>query len=149
VFQHVFDSSKNINNSFVATLIPNEITVDEPIDLFGVAFTPMRLLHGRLPIIGYKIDVPDGITMAYCTDVSSIPPETWPMLEGLDVLVLDMLRFRHHPTHLTVDQAIEIAEQIGASQTWFIHMTHCISHVEVDASLPPSMNLSYDGLRIE
>jgi phosphoribosyl 1,2-cyclic phosphate phosphodiesterase len=149
VFQHVFEPHKNVNDSFVATLIPNEIVVDEPIDLFGVVFTPMRLLHGRLPIIGYKIDVPDGITMAYCTDVSSIPPETWPMLEGLDVLVLDMLRFRHHPTHLTVDQAIEIAEQIGASQTWFIHMTHCISHVEVDASLPPSMNLSYDGLRIE
>ena len=149
VFQHVFEPHKNVNDSFVATLVPNEIVVDEHIDLFGVVFTPMRLLHGRLPIIGYKIDVPDGITMAYCTDVSSIPPETWPMLEDLDVLVLDMLRFRHHPTHLTVDQAVEIAEQIGASQTWFIHMTHCISHAEVDESLPTSMNLSYDGLRIE
>jgi phosphoribosyl 1,2-cyclic phosphate phosphodiesterase len=71
------------------------------------------------------------------------------MLEDIEVLVLDMLRFRHHPTHLTVDQAVEIATQIGASQTWFTHMTHCISHAEVDASLPASMNLSYDGLQIK
>lgn len=149
VFQHVFEPHKNINDSFVATLIPNEITVGKPVDLYGVTFTPLRLLHGRLPILGYKIQVPDGSTISYCTDVSSIPPETWPMLKDLDTLVLDMLRFRHHPTHLTVDQAVEIAQEVGALQTWFVHMTHCISHQEVDATLPESMNLSYDGLRIQ
>lgn len=148
VFQHVFEPHKNINDSFVANLIPNEITVDEPIHLHGVSFTPIRLLHGRLPIVGYRIDVPGGPSFAYCTDVSSIPPETWPSLTNLDALVLDMLRFRHHPTHLTLNQAIEIADQVEAKQTYFTHMTHCILHATVDEGLPESMHLAYDGLQL-
>jgi phosphoribosyl 1,2-cyclic phosphate phosphodiesterase len=147
VFQHVFESHKNVNDSFVANLIPNELTPEIPVELYGVKFTPIRLLHGRLPIVGFKIEVPD-TTIAYCTDVSSIPPETWPQLQGLDALVLDMLRFRHHPTHLNLDQAIQIAEQIGAKQTYFTHMTHCIKHSEVDGNLPETVHLAYDGLRI-
>jgi phosphoribosyl 1,2-cyclic phosphate phosphodiesterase len=148
VFQHVFESHKNVNDSFVANLVPNELTPEDAICLYGVEFTPIRLLHGRLPIVGFRIDVQDGPSIAYCTDVSSIPPKTWQQLENLDVLVLDMLRFRHHPTHLNLDQAIEIAEQVGAKQTYFTHMTHCIGHAEVDASLPNNMHLAYDGLRL-
>jgi len=145
VFQHVFESHKNVNDSFVANLVPNEISVGKPINLYGVEFIPIRLLHGRLPIVGFVITTPE-VKIAYCTDVSSIPPETWPYLEGLDTLVLDMLRFRHHPTHLNLDQAIEIAQQVEAKQTYFIHMTHCIGHEEVDASLPSNIHLAYDGL---
>lgn len=148
VFQHVFESHKNVNDSFVANLIPNELVVGEPILLHGVSFTPIRLLHGRLPIVGYRIDAPGGPSMAYCTDVSSIPPETWPELLGLDILVLDMLRFRHHPTHLTLNQAIEIAEQVDAKQTYFTHMTHCILHKTVNDGLPERMHLAYDGLQL-
>lgn len=148
VFQHVFESHKNVNDSFVANLVPNELTPEDPVCLYGVEFTPVRLLHGRLPIVGFRMDVPNGPSIAYCTDVSSIPPETWPLLETLDVLVLDMLRFRHHPTHLNLDQAIEISEQVSAKQTYFTHMTHCIGHTEVDASLPNNMHLAYDGLRL-
>ena len=148
VFQHVFEKHKNVNDSFVANLVPNEISVSEPITLYGVTFTPIRLLHGRLPIVGFVIESSNNQKLAYCTDVSSIPPETWPYLEGLDTLVLDMLRFRHHPTHLNLDQAIEIAEQVKAKQTWFTHMTHCIGHAEVDATLPAHVGLAYDGLRI-
>lgn len=151
VFQHVFESHKNVNNSFVANLIPNEITPGTPVTLYGVTFTPVRLLHGRLPIVGFHVHAPckaTDINVAYCTDVSSIPPETWPQLEGLDVLVLDMLRFRHHPTHLNFDQAVEIALQIGAKKTYFTHMTHCVAHAETDAKLPETMHLAYDGLCI-
>ena len=146
VFQHVFESHKNVNDSFVANLVPNELSVGEPIHLYGVDFLPIRLLHGRLPIVGFRIDAPNGPSIAYCTDVSSIPPETWQQLENLDILVLDMLRFRHHPTHLNLDQAIEIADQVRAKQTYFTHMTHCIGHAEVDATLPNTMHLAYDGL---
>jgi len=148
VFQHVFESHKNVNDSFVANLIPNEIAVDEQFVLYGVSITPIRLLHGKLPIVGFRIDVPGGPSLAYCTDVSSIPPETWPLLENLDVLVLDMLRFRHHPTHLNLDQAIEIAQQVNAKQTYFTHMTHCVSHAKTDVELPENIHLAYDGLRL-
>ena len=155
VFQHVFESHKNVNDSFVANLIPHELTVGQPVNLFGVVFTPIRLLHGRLPIVGFRIEGSGSIagstaspTIAYCTDVSSIPPESWPKLENLDVLVLDMLRFRHHPTHLNLDQALEIAHQVGAKQTYFTHMTHCVSHAKTDAELPENTHLAHDGLRL-
>ena len=147
VFEHVFESHDNVNDSFVANLVPHEILTGELINLFGVEFTPIRLLHGHLPIVGFRIEA-TGTKIAYCTDVSSIPTGTWSMLEELDVLVLDMLRFRDHPTHLNLDQAIEIAQQVGAKQTYFTHMTHCICHAEVDADLPVGISLAYDGLHI-
>ena len=152
VHPHIFKPEQNANPSFVASLIPNIVTAGMTIDLHGLQVTPLRLLHGRLPILGYRFDAPKGTAgpfpMAWCTDVSSIPPETWPLLTGLKTLVLDMLRHRHHPTHFTVDQAVEVAHEVGAESTWFVHMAHEIAHAEVDAALPEGMGLAWDGLRI-
>ena len=159
VYQHIFEKHNNINDSFVATLIPHLIDPARPIDLHGLRFTPLPLLHGKLPVLGYRIEQtnPDGsicdtqpatLPLAYCTDVSHIPPGTWPLLDGLHTLVLDMLRYRRHPTHLTVDQALEIAERIGAAQTRFTHMTHDILHADLDPRLPGSMALAHDGMVI-
>ena len=74
--------------------------------------------------------------------------KTWPRLEGLRTLVLDMLRPKAHPTHFTVDQAIETAGRIGARSTWFIHMSHEIRHAEVAPGLPAGMNLAWDGVQL-
>jgi phosphoribosyl 1,2-cyclic phosphate phosphodiesterase len=159
VYRHIFQRHNNVNDSFVATLTPNLIAPLVPIDLFGVRILPIPLLHGRLPILGFRIEAldPDGTVsdeqpgpfpLAYCTDVSGIPAETWPHLEGLDTLVLDMLRYRHHPTHMTVDQAVEAATRIGAARTYFTHMTHEIRHAQLDSELPEGMSLAYDGLGI-
>ena len=159
VYQHIFEKHNNINDSFVATLIPHLIDPARPIDLHGLRFTPLPLLHGKLPVLGYRIEQtnPDGsicdtqpapLPLAYCTDVSHIPPGTWPLLDGLHTLVLDMLRYRRHPTHLTVDQALEIAERIGAAQTRFTHMTHDILHADLNPRLPGSMALAHDGMVI-
>ena len=160
VYRHVFEKEKNVNDSFVATLIAEVIEPDRPFDLFGLRFTPLRFFHGRLPIVGYRIEAlddhgqiaevqPSPLPLAYCTDVSSIPPETWPQLTGLSTLILDMLRYRKHPTHMTVDQAIEAATSIEAQQTYFIHMTHDIRHADLDEKLPDGMALTFDGLVIE
>jgi phosphoribosyl 1,2-cyclic phosphate phosphodiesterase len=177
VFRHIFESHNNINDSFVATLIPHAIEPEQPFELHGVRFTPIRLLHGRLPIVGYRIedvgcrmsdvgcerqetapgssyptsDIPHPTSpfpLAYCTDVSAIPPESWRMLTGLRTLVLDALRPRKHPTHFTVDQAVAAAANIGADHTWFVHMAHEVLHAEVDAALPEGMRLAWDGLVI-
>jgi phosphoribosyl 1,2-cyclic phosphate phosphodiesterase len=159
VYRHIFERHKNVNDSFVATLIPRMINPEQCFDSQGLRFTPLRLLHGKLPVLGFRIEALDGngelaqeqhppLPLAYCTDVSSIPPETWKQLTGLYALVLDMLRYRHHPTHFTVDQAIAAATQIGAKQTYFTHMTHDIRHAELDPSLPEGMALAYDGLVI-
>jgi len=157
VYRHIFERHKNVNDSFVATLIAHRIDDDYPLDLFGMRLTPLRLLHGRLPILGYRLEAldargqvaqvqPGPLPLAYCTDVSGIPPQTWGRLTGISTLILDMLRYRRHPTHLSVDQAVEIAGRIAAERTWFIHMTHDIDHAECDESMPDGMALAYDGL---
>ncbi len=158
-FLHIFSARENINDSFVATLIPHEVAPGEALDLYGLRFSPLRLLHGRMPVLGYRLDAldesgapaavqPAPLPIGYCTDVSGIPPQTWSGLEGLDVLVLDMLRYRRHPTHFSVDEALETAQRVGARRTWFTHMAHDISHADLDPKLPEGMALGYDGLVI-
>lgn len=152
VYQHIFESHRNRNASFVATLIAHEIDVAQRLNLHGLIIEPIQLLHGRLPILGFRMERVEPMEddpifpLAYCTDVSSIPPETWPRLMGLKTLFLDALRYRHHPTHFTIDQAVEAAGHIDARQTFFVHMTHDIEHAHQDALLPERMALAYDGL---
>lgn len=160
IYRHIFEKQNNVNDSFVATLIPQRITPAmvthaQPISIHGATFTPIPLLHGRLPVLGFRIDVPrpahvsDAVwpfPLAYCTDVSAFPPEAWPRLTNLRTLVLDALRDRSHPTHLTLEQAVNIADRIGARSTYFIHMAHDLPHEETQARLPESMFLAHDGL---
>ncbi|MCA9280977.1 MAG: MBL fold metallo-hydrolase, partial [Phycisphaerales bacterium] len=153
-FRHIFDRNANINNSFVASLIPNMIVPERAISLHGLRFTPIPLLHGKQPVLGFRIESDTGADMggafpiAYCTDVSAVPTDSWRLLEGLSTLVLDGLRFRHHPTHLTIDQAVGIAERVGARQTWLTHIAHEVRHSVVDDELPAGINLAYDGLAL-
>lgn len=162
VYGHIFQREKNVNDSFVATLLPHLIDPARPIDVHGLRFTPLELLHGKLPVLGFRIDAigssgqvaafedqPLPLPLAYCTDVSNIPPQTWPRLTGLKTLVLDMLRYRKHPTHMTVDEAVAVASQVAAERTFFTHMTHDIRHAELDPQLPEGMSLSHDGLVIK
>lgn len=156
VYRHIFRSSENLNDSFVATLVARRIEAGRSFELFGLRVSPIELLHGRVPVLGFRFDAAPSaraeadsiLPLAYCTDVNAIPPASWRELTGLRTLVLDMLRYRAHPTHFTVDQAIAVAEQIGADRTLFVHMTHDIRHAELDAKLPPGMQLGFDGLRI-
>jgi phosphoribosyl 1,2-cyclic phosphate phosphodiesterase len=159
IYRYIFQPHRNVNESFIATLIGHVLDPDRPLDLHGLRLTPLRLLHGRLPVLGFRIEAldgagnvaaeqPDPLPLAYCTDTSSIPSETWSKLTGLRTLVLDMLRYRHHPTHFNADQAIDAAERIAADRTWFVHMTHDIRHAELDPKLPAGMALAYDGLEI-
>ncbi len=152
VYRHVFEPEKNHNASFVARLIAHEIAPGNAIDLYGLRFTPIPLLHGRLKMFGWRIEATERsagagpLPMAYCTDVSGIPPESWRLFEGVRTLVLGALRFRHHPTHFTIDQALGAAGRIGAERTWFVHMSHEVRHAEVDPTLPEGVRLAYDGL---
>ncbi len=152
-FSYVFDPSKNVNQSFIASLIPVVLEAGLGISLYGARWTPLRLLHGRLPILGYRVDVPnvDGgfVSLAYCTDVSAIPPETYALLEGLDVLILDGLRYRHHPTHMTVDRALYEMERIKPRRGFLTHLAHEIDHEALSDALPEGVMLPYDGLEIE
>jgi phosphoribosyl 1,2-cyclic phosphate phosphodiesterase len=116
---------------------------EEPFELLGQTVQPVRLLHGRLPVLGFRVN-----DVAFCTDVSTIPDESWAKLAGLDVLILDALRDKPHPTHFSIDQALEVVERLRPKQTWLTHISHQLEHEATNARLPASVQLAYDGLRI-
>lgn len=120
------------------------VEVEGPFEACGIAVTPVPLLHGRMPIFGYRIG-----RFAYCTDCSTIPAASMALLEDLDVLVLDALRLRPHPTHFNLDQAVEAARRIGARRTFFTHIAHELLHAETNARLPEGMALGHDGQVVE
>src|SRR4030095_11151217 len=108
----------------------------------GVQPVPVR--HGRWNILGFRLG-----PFAYLTDCNGIPESSMALLSGVEYLVLDALRRRPHPTHFTLDEAIAVAKQIGAGQTWFTHIAHDLGHAETCASLPAGMTLAHDGLVVE
>lgn len=110
----------------------------------AVPIDPVPLDHGEMPVYGYRIGA-----FAYLTDTNCIPEASFELLEGVDVLVLDALRERPHPTHFSFEEAIDTARRIGARETYFVHMTHTVRHAEVDACLPDGVNLAYDGLTVD
>jgi phosphoribosyl 1,2-cyclic phosphate phosphodiesterase len=105
---------------------------------------PVPLWHGKRPILGYRLGA-----FAYLTDCSRIPDESWPLLEGLDALVIDALRERPHPTHFSLSEAVDAASRIGARRTYFTHMCHDLQHAPTCARLPEGVTLAYDGLVVE
>lgn len=142
-FDYVF---QNEINGFPAGSIPqleiHRITT-EPFELLGARIVPVPLFHGALRVLGYRIG-----KVAYCTDVNRIPDESWDLLRDLDVLILDCLRPRPHPTHFSLAEAVEAARRIAARQTWFTHISHSLDHQATNQALPEGMALAYDGLRI-
>ncbi|MDA7979784.1 MAG: MBL fold metallo-hydrolase [Pirellulales bacterium] len=119
-------------------------TIDEtPFTVLGAEITPIRLHHGRMLVLGFRVG-----NIAYCTDTNRIPDQSWPLLEDLDVLILDCLRDKPHPTHFTLTEAIETAERVNAKQTLFTHIAHELEHEETNAALPKGMEMAYDGLKI-
>lgn len=111
----------------------------------GVTITPLRVLHGQLPIVGYRIG-----TLAYITDMSQMPESEWEKLRGVRTLVTNALRHATHPTHQNIRQAIAFAQRVGAERTYFIHQSHGAgTMVESEDFLPQGMAYAYDGLTIE
>ena len=118
--------------------------VNGPFELFGHRVTPVPLVHGRWPCFGYRLG-----DFAYCTDVREIPPASLELLLGLDALVLGALRRRPHPTHFTVEQALEVVETLKPRRTYLTHIAHDLEHEATSAALPAGVWLAYDGLIIE
>lgn len=104
---------------------------------------PVPVMHGDRPILGLRIG-----SFAYLTDCSRIPDASWPLLHNLEVLVIDALRERPHPTHFSLSEAIEAARRIAPRHTYFTHMCHDLPHAETNARLPEGMELAYDGLEL-
>lgn len=121
------------------------VEVEDAFTSDGIDITPIPVAHGEWTILGYRIG-----PFAYITDTNGIPPASMKLLEGVDTLALDGLRpAPAHPTHFTIGEAVEVARQIGARQTYLIHLTHEVDHDAVNATLPAGVELAWDGLELE
>lgn len=117
--------------------------IDGPFVVGELALQPLTVYHGSNPVLGFRIG-----RFAYLTDCNAVPDDTIQQLGDLDVLVLDALRHRSHPTHYSLSEATAVAQRIGARSTLFTHMCHDLGHAATCAALPDGLSLAYDGLRI-
>ncbi|HSZ54897.1 MAG TPA: MBL fold metallo-hydrolase [Tepidisphaeraceae bacterium] len=140
--QHCFSYAFKPLNPEIDVFRPQLVhrKIEGPFEIGGVRWTPVRLMHGKLEVKGFRVG-----NLAYCTDVNLIPDESFELLRGLDVLVLDALQYKKHVTHFSVEQAIDAARRIGAKQTLFTHIAHSLPHELTNRSLPDGMRLAYDG----
>lgn len=117
---------------------------EEEFELWGLRVQPIPVLHGRLPVLGFRLG-----SFAYVTDCSAIPEPSMARLHGVEVLVLDALRYREHPTHFNVDQALAVIAALEPRQAWLTHLAHDLDHATAEARLPAGVRLAYDGLVLD
>ena len=140
MFSYVFDPESTYSTRPQVTLH----RLNGTLELFGAKFIPLRVLHGDSEITGYRFG-----SAGYLTDFSSIPEPTMAALHGLDVLFLDALRRRPHPTHSSLDESLKIVEKLKPKRAFFVHMSHDLGHDETNRGLPQHVRLAYDGLKLE
>jgi phosphoribosyl 1,2-cyclic phosphate phosphodiesterase len=145
VLETIFDYTFSEDSQYPlrARVSLNRLNGESAVEVCGATFQRVPLLHGPLETGGYRFG-----KAAYLTDMNAIPDASLPLLQDLDVVIIDALRFNHHPSHANVEEAIAWVDKIGAKRAWFTHMCHDISHAEVEAGMPAHIRLSYDGLRI-
>lgn len=123
-----------------------EVEVGMPFFIHSTEVMPLSVMHGKLPILGYRI----GGRLGYVTDMLTMPEESYRLLQGVDVLVMNALRPQPHLSHQSIDEALRAAQRIGARTTYFIHMSHQAGlHAQLERQLPPTVRLAYDGLEIQ
>jgi len=115
-----------------------------PVELFGASLEPLTVIHGETPILGFRFG-----SAAYLTDHSDVPAQTLERLRGLDILFLDALRNKPHPTHSTVEQSLKIVEEVKPQRTFFTHICHDLPHEATNAGLPAGVQLAFDGMKLE
>ena len=140
MFRYIFDQDYKFGGIAELELKP----IDGPIDLFGATFDPVVVIHGETEIYGYRFG-----SAAYLTDFSDIPEASFAQLQGLDILFLDALRHKPHPTHSTVANSLSIVERLRPNRAFFTHICHDLPHAATNKTLPPDVRLSYDGLKLE
>ncbi len=141
-FDYAFGAAKQSGGGLPQVQITG---IDEcPFEVRGLEIIPVPLLHGTMPIFGFRIG-----NFAYLTDCSKISKSSIDLLQGLDTLILDGLRFKSHPTHFSISEAVAQAERIGPRITYLTHMNHDVMHETAERDLPPHVRLGYDGLTFE
>lgn len=140
IFRYIFDA----NYKYGGIARVEMCRINGALDLFGASFVPVKVLHGDAEIHGFRFG-----SAAYLTDFSEIPPDSMERLRGLDILFLDALRHRPHPTHSTVSNSLRLVEELAPRRAYFTHISHDLAHEETNQGLPQHVRLSHDGLKLE
>ncbi len=144
-YNYIFDASiQPYTGTSKPRLELHALEAGRETDVLGVPVLPLAFAHGHARVYGYRFG-----RVAYITDVKAVPPAERERLQGLDVLILNALWWREHPTHLSIDEAIETAQALGAKRTYLTHLTHETGHEELAARLPQGIAPAYDGLTVE
>ena len=144
-FSYIFDDAvRPYEGTSKPTLEMHALEPGRPVTIAGVEVLPLAFDHGHLRVFGYRIG-----SLAYITDVKSIPPAQRESLHGLDVLVINALWWRSHPTHLSIPEAVETAQSLGARRTYLTHLTHETGHAALAQQLPEGIMPAFDGLSVE
>ncbi len=140
MFRYIFEAEYKFGGLAQVELRP----IEGVVELFGARFEPVTVIHGETPILGFRFG-----SAAYLTDHSEVPAETLEKLRDLDILFLDALRYKPHPTHSTVEQSLKIVDAVKPRRTFFTHICHDLPHEATNAALPPGVRLAFDGMKLE
>jgi len=140
MFRYIFEAEYKFGGLPLVELQP----IEGAVELFGARFEPLTVIHGETPILGFRFG-----SAAYLTDHSEVPAETLEKLQDLDILFLDALRYKPHPTHSTVGQSLKIVAEVKPKRTFFTHICHDLPHEATNAALPPGVQLAFDGMKLE
>ncbi|MEP7175538.1 MAG: MBL fold metallo-hydrolase [Gemmatimonadales bacterium] len=143
-FSYIFDDVRPYEGTSKPSLELHGIEPDRPVRVAGVEVLPLAFQHGHIRVYGYRIGA-----LAYITDVKAIPEAERRHLQGLDLLALNALWWRPHPTHLSIGEAVATAQALGARRTYLTHLTHETGHAELAGQLPDGILPAYDGLTVD
>lgn len=141
MFSYIFEPPRQIGGGLPQLTL---FSIAGAFSLGGVEIVPVPLMHGNLPVLGFRIG-----SFAYLTDCNVIPDASWELLHGVDTIILDALRHKPHSTHFSLSEATAVVARLGASRAYFTHISHDLGHEATCASLPPGVELAYDGLVVE
>lgn len=143
-FDYAFRDVEQTHPGAVPSLEPRRIGL-EPVEILGATIRPLRLQHGpNYEVLGFRIG-----NIAYCTDTNLIPEESFEILDGCEVLIVDALRYQPHPTHFNVESALAAIERVRPKKAYLTHVCHDLEYEATNASLPAGVELAFDGLRVD
>lgn len=145
-FRYIFDASmRPVKGTSKPEADLHTFRAYQPVEVGGFRLTPLPVPHGPVTVYGFRCG-----DLGYITDAKCLPRRTLDVLRGVRVLVLNALWFgKSHPTHFSVEEAVEAAAEVGAERTFLTHLSHRTSHAELEARLPEGVAAAYDGLVVE